>query len=306
MQPEEQVQQQQQGQRGQQEQQQRGATHKVTLQPGELHRPAIAWPTVLLAAVSLGLWVSVAYVGNARGWPLCATLPASALSVYMSFTPLHEATHSNISRSRRWLNEAIGWLCVVPFFCVPYPVFRWIHLQHHKHTNDPALDPDHSHLTHVLPHILSILPNYVRQIAGHRRSIGKATLVNSALYLLVNAAAVAVVLHQGLGRAMLQYWVLPAFFGILLCAFVFDYVPHHPHLVTRSESLYGCTSVVGGLLSAGSGSSTRLLTCLLFGQNYHAIHHLYPTVPFYAYGGLWRRHQGAFLRAGVPLAALLR
>merc|ERR1712061_733281 len=23
---------------------------------------------------------------------------------------------------------------------------------------------------------------------------------------------------------------------------------HHPHLVTRSESLYGCTSVVGGLL----------------------------------------------------------
>merc|ERR1719281_1898162 len=95
--------------------------------------------------------------------------------------------------------------------------------------------------------------------------------------------------QQGFGGAILQFAVLPAAFGVMLVVFVFDYVPHHPHSAMRKENLYGCTSVVGGLFSPGGGSISQMLTFLLCGQNYHAIHHLYPCVPFYAYSKIWKR-----------------
>jgi fatty acid desaturase len=281
-------------------------THKVALQPGDLYRPDTAWPTLCLAAFALLFWCSVGLLGSAWALAPWATLPLSTAGVYMSFTPLHEACHRSVSRRHRWLNEAIGWACVVPFFIVPYPAFRWIHLRHHSHTNDPVLDPDHSRIENPLLNILSLLPNYVYQIACHRHSIDRSILLSSVLYLCAVVAALGAGIRLGWGSFLLQFWVLPAALGVLVCGLVFDYLPHHPHEVTRAEDLYGCTNVIDGFASVGSGSSNLLLTCLTFGQNYHAIHHLYPTVPFYAYRGLWKSHQDSFLKAGVPLVAVFR
>merc|ERR1712228_732215 len=117
---------------------------------------------------------------------------------------------------------------------------------------DPDLDPDHGR-------IITLIPNYACQIARHWRSIDATAMMSSALYLCTNAAVVVVGTQRGFGGMLLWYWIVPALLGALLCALVFDYLPHHPHTVTRSESLYGCTSVVAGIFSAGSGSSTRLL-----------------------------------------------
>lgn len=39
-------------------------------------------------------------------------------------------------------------MCAV---AAPFPAFRFVHLEHHKHTNDPALDPDHYRCVRV-PH----------------------------------------------------------------------------------------------------------------------------------------------------------
>mmetsp|Transcript_48384 Transcript_48384/g.128374 ORF Transcript_48384/g.128374 Transcript_48384/m.128374 type:complete len:177 (+) Transcript_48384:47-577(+) len=122
----------------------RGALHKVTLKPGELHRPDIAWPTVLLAVFSIMLWTSVAAIGVVREWAPYFTVPVSTAAVYMNFTPLHDAAHASVSRKYRCLNQAVGWMCSVPFLIVPFPLWTWAHLQHHKHTNDPENDPDYN------------------------------------------------------------------------------------------------------------------------------------------------------------------
>lgn len=285
------------------------SSHKVFLTAEELDRPATAWPTVLLAVFSIALYSVTACVGVAQAWTPWVTLPVSTLAVYMSFTPAHEAAHSSVSRRHRWLNEAIGWICMTPFVLLPFPVFRWNHHQHHKHTNDPDHDPDHSETQNPLLYVLSILPNYARHFAKNRRSIPRAIVLSSAVQLFITVAMLAITIQQGCARGLLQYVILPAVFGVLLLGFVFDYIPHHTeegHTVTRSENMYGCTGIVGGFFSPGSGSSTQLLTFLLCGQNYHAIHHLYPCVPFYAYRKIWKRQQGKFLQAGVPVVTLFQ
>jgi len=282
----------------------RSDLHRVSLKPEALHRPDTAWPAVLLASISITLWITVACVGTARDWAPLFTVPASTLAVYMAFTPFHEASHASVSREHRWLNQVVGWICGVPFLVVPFPVFRWIHLQHHKHTNDHEHDPDHSEQQNPLLFVAEILPSYIRHVAKNAGSFPRMTSASSVAQLCIVAVTCATGTWCGLGFQLLQYAFVPAVLGIALTGFVFDYVPHHPHKVMRREDLYGCTGVVDGMFAQGSGFSTWWLTLLLCGQNYHAIHHLYPSVPFYAYRKIWRDHQQAFLQAGVPLLCL--
>jgi len=282
----------------------RGALHKVTLKPGELHRPDIAWPTVLFAVFSIMLWTSVAAIGVVREWAPYFTVPVSTAAVYMNFTPLHDAAHASVSRKYRCLNQAVGWMCSVPFLIVPFPLWTWAHLQHHKHTNDPEKDPDYNEWENPLLYVLSNVPRFVHHIVRNSRAIPGSAFAWSALQLCAVAVGVSIGVENGLGGALLQYAFVPALVAVPLLGVVFDYVPHASNKVARKDDLYGCTGIVGGVFTRGSGPSTRVLTLLLCGQNYHAIHHLYPSVPCYAYGDIWRSHQSAFLHAGVPMLSL--
>jgi fatty acid desaturase len=42
--------------------------------------------------------------------------------------------------AHRWLNEVVGRVSVLPFQGC-FPAYRYLHLEHHKHTNDPLKDP---------------------------------------------------------------------------------------------------------------------------------------------------------------------
>ena len=64
-------------------------------------------------------------------------------AVFVLFTVLHDASHYSIS-SHRWVNVAFG--CVAMFFVSPlisFKSFAFIHIEHHRNTNDGAADPDH-------------------------------------------------------------------------------------------------------------------------------------------------------------------
>jgi len=280
---------------------------RIALAAGELHQPDIAWPTVILAVVSLTLWVSVTYVGVSLDLSLWQTLPLSSVAIYMSFTPMHDSTHCAVSRKHRWLNEAVGWLCSVPFIILPHEIFRFLHLRHHKYTNDPELDPDYIPLSHPCLVPLRILPAAV-EFFGHafrfRESISSTTVWRSTFYLCTNASVFTFMFYHGFAGHLLQYWIYPAAVAVPILGYLLDYLPHHPHQVTRSESVYGCTNTVDGWFSLGSGDSTRLLTCLFLGQNFHSIHHIYPTVPWYAYEWLWHSHKDELLHAGVPVVTV--
>jgi fatty acid desaturase len=59
----------------------------------------------------------------------------------------------------------------------------------------------------------------------------------------------------------------------------FDFLPHYPHQAKSPDEKYQSTSNRIGW--------EWLLTPLFIYQNYHLVHHLYPTAPFYRNLKLW-------------------
>jgi len=75
-----------------------------------------------------------------------APLLAAALTIALAWTwatvfaPFHECTHRTAFKSRR--KNAIGaWLTGILFGMAP-AVYRAFHFEHHRHTQDPARDPE--------------------------------------------------------------------------------------------------------------------------------------------------------------------
>jgi len=74
-------------------------------------------------------------------------------------------------------------------------------------------------------------------------------------------------------------WFVPSRLMAWMIAAVFMYLPHWPHDVAHEQHPYQATHNRIGF--------EWLLTPLLASQNYHLVHHIYPTVPFYRYRRLW-------------------
>lgn len=104
-----------------------------------------ATPTLVFSLVFLTLYGIVFYLGFSETWSLWLCCIINTVLSYLLFTPLHEAVHGNIigkQRQFKGLETLIGWLCGLTL-TVPFPVFRYLHLTHHTHTNDGEKDPDY-------------------------------------------------------------------------------------------------------------------------------------------------------------------
>ena len=115
----------------------------LSLNPS-LARPRWAWPTLgLFLLVVVGLNIG-AYFFFTQGWGLGQAaffgLVLNLPLLFMSFTPIHEASHRNITPYRK-IDDLIGHITAL-YFMASFDHFKWIHLEHHKHTNDPEKDPD--------------------------------------------------------------------------------------------------------------------------------------------------------------------
>ena len=82
----------------------------------------------------------------------------------------------------------------------------------------------------------------------------------------------------------LNYYLLlllvPTRLTAIFLALTFDFLPHYPHQAHAKDEPFRCTSNRVGM--------EWLLTPVLLYQNYHLVHHLYPTVPFYRYLKVWK------------------
>ena len=68
------------------------------------------------------------------------------------------------------------------------------------------------------------------------------------------------------------------FFFPPLSTATFDYLPHTPKVVPITESRYHTTS-----LMVCHKILKPFFSAVLLYQNFHIMHHLYPTIPFYLY-----------------------
>jgi beta-carotene hydroxylase len=86
--------------------------------------------------------------------------------------------------------------------------------------------------------------------------------------------------------AAVHYWLAPFTLAACYLMYAFDYLPHRPH--TEQHNPYQATSLVTLGWPLDGLVPQRVVTALLLGQNYHNVHHLAPSYPFYRYGDVWR------------------
>jgi fatty acid desaturase len=74
---------------------------------------------------------------------------------------------------------------------------------------------------------------------------------------------------------LLMLWFIPTRISSFLFVLVFSFLTHQPFETYAKEDEYKATALrMGG---------EWILSPLMANHNYHLIHHLYPTAPFYNY-----------------------
>jgi ferredoxin-NADP reductase len=110
---------------------------------------------------------------------------------------------------------------------------------------------------------------------------------------------VAVILSTILTGAfwlLLVIYLIPERIAMFALAWWFDWLPHHGLEDTQRENRYRATRNRVGM--------EWLFTPLLLSQNYHLVHHLHPSVPFYRYLATWRRNEEAYLERDAAIGTV--
>jgi ferredoxin-NADP reductase/fatty acid desaturase len=253
--------------------------------------PKLALPTVGIYVVALTAFV-VSTVGYIQGWlPAWVTIPVNAAVTFVMFTVLHDTIHAAVSTAK-WVNGLFGrlaMLLVVPI--ISFPTYRFIHIEHHRHSNDDANDPDawasHSRwwqmpLRWPVPEVL-----YGGFILRKLRSRPTAEVAETLLLLTLSVAGLIVAIVTGNIWTLAVVFLIPQRIGLIFLVWWFDWLPHHGLADTQRSDRYRATRARVGM--------EWLFTPLMLSQNYHLVHHLHPSVPFYRYVKTWRRNEEAYL-----------
>ena len=243
-------------------------------------------PTLLLLAAMYALLAGNAMLYYTAPLHPLVHVAIGALAIHFAFTIWHEAVHGTVSRSPR-TNDIVGVLGMLPYM-TPFFLQRWLHLEHHRRLNRPD-DPNHIYteglyLTlpfrypRLLAHARSLLPADPRT-SGQRRSDTATTL----LVVGVLAAALA----TGHGIDFLVLWLAPVVVAKLVMDWYINYLPHRG---LEADDLRGTRITAVGWL-----------TPLVLNHNYHAVHHIWPTVPWHRYREIYRNKIDYLIRNGVPI-----
>jgi fatty acid desaturase len=260
----------------------------------------LALPTIGLYLTALTVFILSTTAGIA-GWVwIGGTIAVNAAVIFAMFSVAHEAVHCLIS-PKRWVNALVGRLAYV--FVTPmasFPAFRFIHLAHHRYVNDDDNDPD-AFASHAsawrLPFYWPAGELFYAMYYYRRwRSRPTAEYGEGAVLFTLSMAGLTVASVTGNLWTLAAVFLIPQRIAITLLAWWFDWLPHHGLEVMKDGNRYRTTRIRVGM--------GWLFTPLLLSQNYHLVHHLHPTVPFYRCPRLWRRNEEAYLQRNVAIVTV--
>ena len=241
----------------------------------KLSIPMVVWPIL-----NVGCWLAL--------WPLVLTgiMPLwlgfiiATFNTTLAYLPSHEAQHDIYARpgdKLRWLNEAIGHLSLIPM-AYSYKVLKLTHLEHHKNTNTPELDPDHiynngaSLWQTIKINIQSFQPGskssaaYANCLERIGTQEAKNAYLTQIAILVAQMAIFFVCAAYGYALEALLLWWLPMKIGIMYLRIYLSWLPHYPgHETSRYKNTRGFGSWLGVWSSLGMTA--------------HIVHHLHPRIP---------------------------
>ncbi len=209
-------------------------------------------------------------------------LPQGILLIFL-FTLLHETSHRT-AFATDWLNDVVAKACGVVLFLPPI-WFRAFHFAHHRHTQQPGLDPELDrpkpqtraayawHLT-GLPvwrgHAAALWNTARGRLDSRYMPPGRHAAARAeARFMLAGYAVLGAALALG-ATGLLWAWLVPLLLG----------QPFLRALLLAEHG--GCPPVTDMLANTRTTFTNRLIRWLAWNMPYHAEHHTLPTVPFHA------------------------
>ncbi len=248
-------------------------------------------PALLRMASHLGavaaMGALILFVNGRHGlaWALPLVVCQGFLVAFL-FMALHETVHKTAFRTR-WLNLAFGHLCgaAIGFPYEYYSVFHW---EHHRHTQDPAKDPEL--LAMPLPKSnagLALAFSGALQVYGRIRLMLKHAISGTVTApwvpadkrrLIVREArsyllAYAVLLIGSIALrtpVLLLVWIGPLFLGQFFL---------RPYLYAEHT---GCGRSRSAFENTRTTYACTIVKWFAWNMPYHVEHHAYPSVPFHA------------------------
>lgn len=267
--------------------------------PGE-RVPTLSWPIVGIFLAALAVFGASTAAAITHTMPAAATVAASAAAIFVMFTVLHDASHSAVS-SHRWVNRLFG--RVAMFFVSPlisFSSFAFIHIEHHRNTNDGDSDPDHfvsAAAWWQLPFRFPAMDvPYIGFLWRHRRKRPRAEIIETVGLMTLSVGVIVGAALTGHLWMLAVIYLIPERMAIFVLAWWFDWLPHHGLEDTQRENRYRATRNRVG--------AEWIMTPLLLSQNYHLVHHLHPSVPFYRYVAAWRRNEAAYLERDAAIGTV--
>lgn len=252
--------------------------------------PDLAWPTMAVFLAGSVLWAGGLAASMAGVLPNWLAVVTGLVAMYFLFMAMHEAAHSSISRNRL-VNTVVGSMASIPF-AGAFPIFRHAHLTHHIHANDLDEDPDF--WSGGSPLLFKWATQDLRYVELYRNSSRRFStrqrLHNTLVPSLILAVAIWLV-YMGYWQSVLFAWLIPWRLAIVWLAYAFNYLPHAPHRIAQSENRFAATVC----------RQPRWLKWILLFQNYHNVHHLYPSAPFYRIEKMWDVGSEYFKQRGTRI-----
>lgn len=257
------------------------------------------WPTWALIVAIYGGWFGVATHAGSLGLPLTTALLALLSAWYMSLQ--HELLHGHPTRSRV-VNGLLGFAPLAVWF--PYGIYRDSHLQHHDdpHLTRPEHDPESYFVSARAWRSAGFA---IRALLTARNTFIGRLLLGPAFAIAATHAEALAKFKRGDWRdlpvwiahfaslAALTWWLdthcgVPAWlfivgvgYGALALGSIRSFHEHraahaHEHRTVINEA----------------GWFWRLL---FLNNNYHAVHHDLPHVPWFALPGVYHARRADYL-----------
>ena len=260
--------------------------HKPLTVPKEfLGPPGDFNPTLLLFVGAIAV-LTLSTIGYwCWGWWHWSCFIMNVLALHMVGTVIHDACH-NVAHRNKVVNALMGHGSAL-ILGFAFPVFTRVHLQHHAHVNDPENDPDHFVSTGGPLWLIAARFFYHEIFFFKRRLWRKYELLEWFLSRLFVATLIYLSVQFGFLNYILNYWFAPALVVGLALGLFFDYLPHRPF---QERDRWKNARVY----------PSPILNVMILGQNYHLIHHLWPSIPWYAYQSAYRATKPLLDAKGSP------
>lgn len=218
-------------------------------------------------------------------WTVVPAMLLLGIAQAALFAPIHETMHQTAFRSRR-ANAVVGWLSACPSL-LNWHFYTAFHLAHHRHTQDPARDPE------LLVPPPSTLDAYILRVAAlpywrtrllvvadcWRGDLGRYGFIPErarpkvigsvrAMTLVVLACAAGSAWAFGPWTPVL-FWLGPQLLGQPFLRL---------YLLTEHTQ---CSEDDNGLTNTRTTLTNGFVRLVMWNMGYHAEHHLYPSIPFH-------------------------